>query len=453
MAELSFDGRAVSYSEFLEVLEGHAGETIFSPESHDAPVQVLGPHEAAGLTFDAMWFLGADDSNWPPAARPHPFLPKWFQREHQMPHASTEQDWRLAQQVTQRLLGSAGRSIFSYATQNENGECRPSTLLNFALQKISVAVPRQARSPLPGPEPEDAAVAAWPIEQEAGGADVLKRQAACPFQSFAVRRLSARPMEETDWGLEPRERGTVVHSVLQALWEQLQSSDGLRKVREEGLLDNMIAQQVRTSLQHYGKHLHARNLSWSRTYLDAEAERITALIGLWLDYEAKRAAFALESAEKKFPAVAGELKLQVRVDRIDVVNGGHVVIDYKTGEVKKDVWEGDRPDEPQLLLYASQVEDLRGLLLARVNVDKPAFVGRVRSGETVIAQDDLTKNPLTQHMLRGWRDTLARLGETVCARRGAGRSQSRLQNLRVVRTTWVVQDQGTGHSRRRSRRW
>ena len=74
VAELAFDGRAVSYGEFLEVLERQAGQTIFAPESRDAPVQILGPLEAAGLTFDALWFLGADDGNWPATARPHAFL-------------------------------------------------------------------------------------------------------------------------------------------------------------------------------------------------------------------------------------------------------------------------------------------------------------------------------------------------------------------------------------------
>ena len=74
VAALAFDGRKVGYAEFLEVLEQQAEQTIFAPESRDAPVQILGPLEAAGLTFDALWFLGADDANWPAVARPHPFL-------------------------------------------------------------------------------------------------------------------------------------------------------------------------------------------------------------------------------------------------------------------------------------------------------------------------------------------------------------------------------------------
>ena len=108
VAALSFDGRLASYAEFLEVLEGQAKQTIFAPESHDAPVQILGPLEAAGLTFDALWFLGADDANWPAVARPHPFLTRSLQRTHNMPHADSTADWKLAQQVTTRLKKSCG---------------------------------------------------------------------------------------------------------------------------------------------------------------------------------------------------------------------------------------------------------------------------------------------------------------------------------------------------------
>lgn len=410
LAELAFDGKTVSYGEFLEVLTRQAGQLIFAPESLDAPVQILGPLEAAGLTFDALWFLGADDNNWPAVARPHAFLTKSLQRKHGMPHATSEEDWKLADQVTQRLLKSAAHCVFSYPKQNADGQCRPSTLLYFETQEISIAPPLKPSSPKLELYEEPAAVVPWPAAQEAGGADVLKRQAACPFQSFAVKRLGARPMDETDWGLEARERGIVVHRILQALWEELKSRDSLLRARDEGQLTNMIAQRVKSELQGYGKHMHARNLSWSRTYLEAEEERITALIGTWMNYEAERAPFTFEGGEMKFPASVGELKLQVRVDRVDAVQDGRVIIDYKTGEVKKKLWDGPRPDEPQLLLYAGQVEKLKGLLLAQVSAEKTRFVGRVQDSRAVIDQKDLTRPPLTAQMLVNWQDVLLGLG-------------------------------------------
>jgi probable DNA repair protein len=422
VATLSFDGRTVDCKEFLEVMQRHAGQMIFAPESRDAPVQILGPLEAAGLTFDALWFLGADDASWPAPARPHAFLTRTLQRQHRMPHGDSTVDWELAQQVTLRLERSAARCVFSYSSQNAEGVCRPSTLVTpgmrkkeaKALRKLIGAQERTAEDDLPIliTDEEQAAVIPWPVEQEAGGSEILKMQAACPFQCFASKRLAARPMDETDWGLEPRERGTAVHRILQGLWGELKSLEGLRTSRKEGRLPAMIEQQVKAALQSYGKQIDARKQGWSRAYLEAEEERISSLIDEWLVYEERRAPFTFEAGEMKLPALVGELKLQVRVDRIDGVSGGRIIVDYKTGKVKKDAWEGARPDEPQLLLYAEQVEQLQGLLLGQVRAGEVKFIGRVEHSDAVMpGNPKLSRPPLSAKMLQQWHKLLLDVGQ------------------------------------------
>ena len=232
-----------------------AEQTIFAPESRDAPVQILGPLEAAGLTFDALWFLGADDASWPAVARPHPFLPRSLQRTHNMPHADSTADWKLAQQVTARLERSAAKCVFSFSSQNAEGVCRPSTLVSSGKQRIEAKALRMSIGADESSaadeeflglliEDEPAAVLPWPIEQDAGGAEILRRQAACPFQSFATRRLGARPMDATDWGLEPRERGSVVHKILESLWAELKTRDALLAARREARLPALVEQHV-----------------------------------------------------------------------------------------------------------------------------------------------------------------------------------------------------------------
>jgi ATP-dependent helicase/nuclease subunit B len=422
VATLSFDGRKVDYAEFLEAIQRHAGQMIFAPESRDAPVQILGPLEAAGLTFDALWFLGADDASWPAPARPHAFLTRSLQRKHRMPHGDSTVDWELAQQVTLRLERTTAKCVFSYPSQNAEGICRPSTLVTSDTPKMNAKALRKLIGvrdgtaeddfPILITDEEQAAVIPWPVEQEAGGSEILKMQAACPFQCFATRRLAARPMDETDWGLEPRERGTAVHRILQGLWEELKSRDGLVTARKENRLPGMIEQQVKAALQSYGKQIDAGKQGWSRAYLDAEEERISALIDEWLAYEEGRAPFTFEAGEMKLPALVGLLKLQVRVDRIDGVRGGRVIIDYKTGKVKKDAWEGARPDEPQLLLYAEQVEELQGLLLGQVRAGEVKFSGRVEHGNAVMpGNTKLSKPPLSAKMLQQWHKLLLDVGQ------------------------------------------
>jgi ATP-dependent helicase/nuclease subunit B len=423
VAALAFDGRKASYSEFLEVLERQAGQTIFAPESRDAAVQILGPFEAAGLTFNALWFLGADDASWPAAARPHSFLTRSLQRKHNMPHADSTADWKLAQQVTSRLERSAARSVFSYPSQNADGACRPSTLVSSGTRRVQAKTLRislgadeylAGEDEFPGllTEEEQAAILPWPREQNAGGAEILRRQAACPFQSFATRRLDARPMDSTDWGLEARERGSVVHKILEDLWTELKTRDALVKVRAEAGLHAMVEQHVAATLQRYRGR--APKHSWTQAYLNAEQERIVSLIEEWLEYEARRADFTVEAGEEKLAATVGDLKLQVRVDRIDAVAGGRVIIDYKTGLLNSVSWDGPRPDEPQLPLYAGfgQIDNLKGVLLGRVREDKVKFIGRVEDARMVMPGDSkLIKPPYSADMLRGWQKALGDLGQ------------------------------------------
>src|SRR6202041_2692549 len=110
---------------------------IFAPRTGGAAGQGLGPFEAAGLTFDALWFLGADDASWPAVGRPHPFLTRSLQRIHNMPHADSTADWKLAQQVTARLERSAAKCVFSFPSQNAEGVCRPSTLVSAQKSRLT----------------------------------------------------------------------------------------------------------------------------------------------------------------------------------------------------------------------------------------------------------------------------------------------------------------------------
>jgi ATP-dependent helicase/nuclease subunit B len=84
-----------------------------------------------------------------------------------------------------------------------------------------------------------------------------------------------------------------------------------------------------------------------------QSTRLKSLLERWLAIELRRAPFTVKESEQEIQAVQiGPLRLNLRVDRIDLTEHGEVIIDYKTGGAKAAQWEGARPDEPQLPLYA-----------------------------------------------------------------------------------------------------
>ncbi|MFZ0663198.1 MAG: PD-(D/E)XK nuclease family protein [Acidobacteriaceae bacterium] len=383
IALLDFDGQRTSYGDFLNTLEAHAKEVIFSPESQGAPVQVMGALEASGQQFDALWFLSVDDGSWPLRGRPHPLLPNELQRRFKMPYADAENDLALAKVVTARIAASAPVVVFSHAERNRDGELRPSPLLPHAEWRAAQALGEPA-APLPErlEEVEDASeTIAWPVDRSPGGAEVLKLQAACPFHAFAAKRLRAEPLNRHEWGLSAAERGKLLHKVLERIWlpvkGALHSLDDLKAAVREQRLDGIL----RTTIAEVFERLDVPADEWTRAYLEGEQRRLHRRLGEWMEVEAERAPFEVIACEENLPDVnVGGLKLGLRADRIDQVEDfERLLIDYKTGEVSARDWEGSQPNEPQLPLYAvfGHVEDVRGVLFARIRAGKTGFAGTV----------------------------------------------------------------------------
>jgi probable DNA repair protein len=433
LAALSFDGSRIAYGEFVTTIVTYSNETIFSPESVDAAIQIMGPFESSGQHFDALWFLGANDRQWPPAARPHPLLPLWLQRKYGMPHAAIESDWHFHLNVTRRIAATAPECVFSYAASEGGGDARPSALLRANNQILAEQSSAEFLQHLGVPEPpphrcetlpvEDLSPVVWPKEVNAGGADILKWQSACAFQAFAKRRLGAAELDEAERGLSPQDRGTILHKILENLWSPqnpqpllLRGRTDLIHARAEGRIADILTHHIQHAFQ--SRRGGRKETPWTKQYQRAEQLRLHSLLSQWLDYEAKRQDFTVAEQEKKSNAEINGMKLSLRVDRIDEVSGGRLIIDYKTGKVSPNMWTGPRPDEPQLPLYAihAATETPHGVLFAKIRAEKLEFVGYAEDAAETISSElkpasALIKNPLTETILGDWSDALSNLAD------------------------------------------
>jgi hypothetical protein len=92
--------------------------------------------------------------------------------------------------------------------------------------------------------------------------------------------------------------------------------------------------------------------------LAMEQKRLESLAGAWLDIEAGRTPFEVEAEHSESRTVAG-LPVTLRPDRIDRLDDGQLfLVDYKTGQCNPKDWFGERPDEPQLPVYALAMDDI-----------------------------------------------------------------------------------------------
>jgi probable DNA repair protein len=426
-ASLGFDGRRISWKDFLSQLGRTLNETLFAPESHDAPIQIAGPAESAGLSADAIWFLGADEDAWPAAGGTNPLLPVEIQRDSGMPHATPQLDWELARSITNRLLASAREIHFSYAKQNETAEARPSRLIVQIAGQAKELAPDLVAPAGDGPLTvtfEDFSRIPFPQGKVSGGAAVLTTQSQCPFKAFATARLAAQGWDPAEAGLTPSQRGTLLHSVLHAVWAG--PPNGIRSHAELVSLGDrnaFVAGHVKRALARELRP-HQRELM-PRRYLELEELRLTGLVTEWLSYEAARVEFDVADTEVKRTVQIEGLTLDLRLDRIDrLSDGSELVVDYKSGNVSPSCWDTPRPDDVQLPLYAgfalNKDEALGGLAFAKLRAGDLAFAGRVRDAAATLLPglkgvNSLVKNPLTDEQLSEWRDCIEQLARDFVA--------------------------------------
>lgn len=378
---------AVSLSEALTRLRRLAAEHIFQPAGGDAPVLVLGLLETSGLCFDHLWVLGMSDAAWPASPRPAAFIPVRLQREYGLPHAGAAVELKFAQRLTERLLGSAPDVVVSSPGSEADEELRPSPLVaQLPLTADTIVLPQDYRAQL---QARHAAVAETYIdghapalrggEQIRGGAYLLAAQSACPFKAFGTFRLGAEPLEEPTLGPDALERGGLMHAVLHAVWSELQDHAGLT-ARDAVVRRELVGRCAAAAVADRAKVLPE---VYTPRVAELERERLTRRVMGWLEIEACRPPFRVLESEREHRLKIGPLTLLTRIDRIDeLADGGRLLLDYKTGQVKLQSWLEERPDDPQLPLYAvGERRDLVAVSYACLKPGETGFLGLgVRAG-------------------------------------------------------------------------
>jgi probable DNA repair protein len=402
LAKLERIAEKVNFAAALATMKRLCAETLFQPETPEAPIQILGVIESQQQRFDCLWVSGLTDDVWPRDARPNPFIPIALQKKAGIPQASAEGAAARDRRITDEWKSAAGEVVFSHPTKDEDRDLAPSPLtagiaetpialpdypryrdLIFAARKLEAFEDWRAPRAKPGPQ--------------RGGTRVLADQAACPFRAFARWRLGAEALEEPAPGLDPRDRGKLLHALMREIWSRVRSHTNLAKD-----LTTVIAQAAHTAVKEMG--LEGR-------YAELERERLARLAREWLELEARRAPFEVQSLEEEREISVAGLQYKSRIDRMDrLQRGGHVLIDYKSGGFPSPKhWEGPRPDDPQLPLYAvAAPEELAAVSFAKIKPGDMKFMGYSRA-EHLLPNVQIYRD--WEKLLADWKRDAAMLGK------------------------------------------
>ena len=323
-----------------------------------ARIKIVDIDDSAGMYFDAIWVCGLNDNVLPKPTRLNPLIPFQLQRDHELPYSSPADCQARAKALLTQLSTMATSIRFSYYKCDESVNYRLSSLLTEQAV-ITVETPTLNASIKANPVSFDYYFddKGLPLTQASaiGGSYLLKSQAQCPFKAYAENRLDVEPLDSREIGLDPAERGTLVHQLLQDLWQRLKNKSALLELSSDQLTQ-LVRQQVDEII---GSLNHSKKL-----FAEVESNRLIQLALNWLTMEKNRSHdFKIKSLELPVSFSLGGLEFKLKVDRIDELEDGTLlVIDYKTGRATKSSWLDQRVQDPQLPVYYFALDQQAGAI-------------------------------------------------------------------------------------------
>jgi probable DNA repair protein len=406
-------------------------DTPFEPEAAHGSVIVIDATTSAGMQFDALWIVGLQSDRLPSPVNPDVLIPLELQREFSLPEATAGGTLQLATMQFERWLRSSPSIRFSWPEREGDAELSMSPLLScYPHEKVKsgshITTLRSAifeRRPVLATIQDDRAPR-FRGEAGRGGAAIVELQSRCAFKAQAQLRLKAEQMSRVSLGVDPPDRGSILHKVLEEIWGQLGTQDALLH-----LPDPMLEARVRDAAQRFTATALRPDTRVRERLAALEVSSCVRQVLQLLAIEKQRPPFTVRFAEAAERFEIGGLKITLRPDRIDELGeGGEVLIDYKLGASNRpsewlDALPG-RPRQPQLPLYGlAHGERLRALAFVILAPGKVEYRGLSDGAQVGLGVDrypgrmriDLGDPVDWVSLQHHWQFTLTRLAERFVA--------------------------------------
>lgn len=413
LASLDLVIHEISYTQVLIYFNNMVRRTIFQTPNEQQPIDILGVLEASGINFDHLWIMSMDNHTWPPSPSPNPFIPLALQKKFNLPHASHERELDFCEKIIKRFTHSSKSIIYSYPLCVDDRSCRLSLMIKQALPitlqdlQLDVAImpePLQKKTELFVEEPF------FPInstEKIHGGSKIFELQALCPFRAFATLRLTA--YQKPAW--RNIMRGVLVHAILEEIWKNINSYQNLLQYSDI-LLQELVGFCIDNTVEKHSRDF----IGISDFLIEVEKKCLNQLILKWMQLEKSRLPFEIVSLEKKCEVCFGDLKLKLRIDRIDrLADGTIMIIDYKTSKQPLSTagWFNENLTNSQLPLYCMvSEEEIGAIAFAQLKADAVEFKG---ISQKDIGIEGIDETPEWSELLVKWRTNLTQLSKDFCA--------------------------------------
>jgi ATP-dependent helicase/nuclease subunit B len=402
---------------------------------------ILGAQEARLLSFDVVVLGALNESSWPRAVAPDPWLSRPMRAaigldspERAIGLAAHDFATLVAQPkvvLTRAVKVEGAPTIASRWLQRIEQLASGLNLqkrldasneyLRVARSMGSVGLARRASRAAPTPP-----VSARPRQLSITDAETWRRD---PYAIYARRILNLRPLDPLDPGIGPLERGSIVHRALEQFVQDFPHDlpDGA-VVALVAIADELFAQEeLPNSVLAVWRPRFAHAAQW---FVRQERRRRASV---------ERSLVEIEGT-LSFDSKAGRFDLVGRADRIDILKtGGVSIIDYKTGTPPTDpqikallalqlpleasiVAAGGVPElgprKPEELLYVKFSGGSPPGEMKTVKLDISAITAQARTLlETMVLRFDEPETPYIsralayRRALQGDYDHLARVGE------------------------------------------
>jgi probable DNA repair protein len=305
-----------------------------------------------------------------------------------------------------RLRQGSETLIFSYARLIDDKPCMPSPLVRDYPPLEIHPLTTQAKTSQRLSRIESYTLALQDTESITGGTTLLTNQAKCPFRAFAAHRLHAKQTLSSSDGLNAMERGQLIHRVLELVWTVLKNQHNLL-YEDEATLAHLVQQSILDALISFIDH---HPLSFPPLLQSIEIKRLTRLVEECFEWEKTRPDFNIEALEHATTIELEGLTFHIKVDRIDTTSSGKKwIIDYKSRLPATKPWREERPEAPQLLLYALLDKHINGLAFVELNKGHVSSSGFCEDKTHVKGMTTLNDDEEWAHHQAKWHTQLSSL--------------------------------------------